>query len=111
MPGSSLCGMEISWNPRKTPCTDFGRPFNERQVSLIVYLSPRDRCPYFLMRTYHLGIPWFSLRGAHELCVERESSTLQFWRWSTTEGCAKLWASLCFMTWEGKHRSGLIVSG
>ncbi|KAI5466230.1 hypothetical protein BGZ63DRAFT_438061 [Mariannaea sp. PMI_226] len=86
--------------PSRTALKHQRSPFNERQVSLIVYLSPRDRCPYLLMRTYHLGTPWFSLRGAHELCVERDGSCLQFWRWSTSEGCAKLWASLCFMTWE-----------
>ncbi|KAH6898528.1 hypothetical protein B0T10DRAFT_555837 [Thelonectria olida] len=100
---SKSYGPHVPWDNVRMPSDArilFMRPFNERQVSLIVYLSPRDRCPYLLMRTYHLGTPWFSLRGAHELCVEREGSCLQFWRWSTTEGCAKLWASLCFMTWE-----------
>lgn len=85
--------------------TDFHRPFNEQQISLIVYLSARDRCPYFLLRTYHMGGPWFALRGAHELCINREGSCLQLQRWSPTEGCAKLWASLCFMTWEGRQLS------
>ncbi|KAJ4271743.1 hypothetical protein NW762_000449 [Fusarium torreyae] len=47
-----------------------------------------------------MGSPWFSLRGAHELCVERSGSSLRFWRWSPSEQCAKLWANLCFMTWE-----------
>ncbi|KAG7422210.1 hypothetical protein Forpe1208_v000810 [Fusarium oxysporum f. sp. rapae] len=62
--------------------------------------SGRDRCPYFLLRTFHMGTPWFSLRGAHELCVERNGSSLQFWRWSSSEHCPKMWANLCFMTWE-----------
>ncbi|RBQ72412.1 hypothetical protein FVER14953_00841 [Fusarium verticillioides] len=47
-----------------------------------------------------MGTPWFSLRGAHELCVERNGSSLQFWRWSSSEHCPKMWANLCFMTWE-----------
>lgn len=75
--------------------------FNERQITLIVYQSGRDRCPYLLLRTFHMGTPWFSLHGAHELCVERNGSSLQFWRWSSSEHCPKMWANLCFMTWEG----------
>ncbi|KAH7170795.1 hypothetical protein EDB81DRAFT_876815 [Dactylonectria macrodidyma] len=78
----------------------FMRPFNDRQISLTAYLSPRQRNPYFLLRMYHLGSPWFSLRGAHELCIARDSSSLQFWRWSPVDECSKLWASLSFMTWE-----------
>jgi hypothetical protein len=49
-----------------------------------------------------MGTPWFSLRGAHELCVERNGSCLLFWRWSASEQCTKKWASLCFLTWEGE---------
>ncbi|KAI7759519.1 hypothetical protein LZL87_011315 [Fusarium oxysporum] len=63
-------------------------------------LKHQQSCPYFLLRTFHMGTPWFSLRGAHELCVERNGSSLQFWRWSSSEHCPKMWANLCFMTWE-----------
>ncbi|RSL39330.1 hypothetical protein CEP51_016819, partial [Fusarium floridanum] len=100
---SKSYGPHLPWNQIRMPSDArvlFMRPFNERQITLIVYQSARDRCPYFLLRIYHMGSPWFSLRGAHELCVEREGSSLQFWRWSPNEGCAKLWANLCFMTWE-----------
>jgi hypothetical protein len=48
-----------------------------------------------------MGTPWFSLRGAHELVVERNGSCLQFWQWSANDQCTKKWASLCFLTWEG----------
>ncbi|KAK7415488.1 hypothetical protein QQX98_005841 [Neonectria punicea] len=96
-------GPHVPWDHIKMPSDArvlFMRPFNDRQLSLIVYLSPRDRCPYFLLRMYHMGSPWFSLRGAHELCIDRSGSSLQFWRWSASEGRAKLWASLSLMTWE-----------
>ncbi len=48
------------------------------------------------------GNPWFSLHGAHELCISREGSALQLKRWSRSEQCSKLWAVLYFLTWEGK---------
>lgn len=70
-------------------------------VSLTVYLSGADQCPYLLLRTVHAGVPWFSQKGAHELCIERDGSCLQLKRWSRSEDCSKLWAILYFMTWEG----------
>lgn len=55
-----------------------------------------------------MGNPWFSLLGAHELCVKRNGSCLQFWRWSASEQCTKRWANLCFLTWEGESRAHLL---
>lgn len=81
---------------------DRNSSFNERQITLVAYESARDKCPYFLLRTFHMGNPWFSLLGAHELCVKRNGSCLQFWRWDASEQCTKRWANLCFLTWEGK---------
>ncbi|EXL50108.1 hypothetical protein FOCG_10194 [Fusarium oxysporum f. sp. radicis-lycopersici 26381] len=100
---SKAYGPHAPWSQARMPSDArilFIRSFNERQITLIVYQSGRDRCPYFLLRTFHMGTPWFSLRGAHELCVERNGSSLQFWRWSSSEQCPKIWANLCFMTWE-----------
>lgn len=100
---SKAYGPHAPWSQVRMPSDArilFIRSFNERQITLIVYQSGRDRCPYFLLRTFHMGTPWFSLRGAHELCVERNGSSLQFWRWSSSEHCPKMWANLCFMTWE-----------
>ncbi|KAF5600136.1 hypothetical protein FPANT_2714 [Fusarium pseudoanthophilum] len=100
---SKAYGPHAPWSQVRMPSDArilFIRSFNERQITLIVYQSGRDRCPYFLLRTSHMGTPWFSLRGAHELCVERNGSSLQFWRWSSSEHCPKMWANLCFMTWE-----------
>lgn len=48
-----------------------------------------------------MGGPWFSLRGVHELCIQRENDSIQFKRWSRSENCSKLWATLRFQTWEG----------
>lgn len=42
-----------------------------------------------------------SARGCHELCVRRERNALFLMRWSRSEGCAKDWVVLCFVTWEG----------
>ncbi|KAF5705214.1 hypothetical protein FGLOB1_8099 [Fusarium globosum] len=100
---SKAYGPHAPWSQVRMPSDArilFIRSFNERQINLIVYQSGRDRCPYLLLRTFHMGTPWFSLRGAHELCVERNGSSLQFWRWSSSEHCPKMWANLCFMTWE-----------
>lgn len=100
---SKAYGPHAPWSQVRMPSDArilFIRSFNERQITLIVYQSGRDRCPYFLLRTFHMGTPWFSLRGAHELCVERNGSSLQFWRWSSSEHCPTMWANLCFMTWE-----------
>ncbi len=35
-----------------------------------------------------MGSPWFSLRGAHELCIGREGSALQLKRWSRSSSAA-----------------------
>lgn len=50
-----------------------------------------------------MGGPWFALRGAHELCIHREGDLLQLKRWSRSENCAKIWATLRFITWEGVY--------
>lgn len=67
----------------------------------MVYLNPANQCAFLLIRTFHMGSPWLSLRGAHELCIHREGSALQLQRWSQTAQCPKPWASLYFQTWEG----------
>lgn len=82
--------------------TWYNRPFDNDTVSIVVYLSSADQCPYFLLRTMQNNTPWYSLFGAHELCIEREGSALQLKRWSRSEQCSKLWAALYFLTWEGK---------
>ncbi|KAK5651732.1 hypothetical protein OQA88_11694 [Cercophora sp. LCS_1] len=78
----------------------FRRPFDSDKISIVVFLNSADQCPYLLMRTIQGGTPWFSLLGAHELCIGREGSALQLKRWSRSEQCSKLWAALYFLTWE-----------
>ncbi|KJZ73496.1 hypothetical protein HIM_07052 [Hirsutella minnesotensis 3608] len=78
----------------------FRRSFNDDQISLMVYRNGIDAAPYLLLRIFDQGVPWFSVRGAHELCVERDGSCLHLKRWSSAAKCAKTWAVLCFMTWE-----------
>lgn len=67
----------------------------------MVYLNVMNQCAFLLIRTFHMGSPWFSLRGAHELCIQREGSSLQLRRWSQTAQASKPWAWLYFKTWEG----------
>ncbi|KFA66550.1 hypothetical protein S40285_00703 [Stachybotrys chlorohalonatus IBT 40285] len=100
---SKSLGPHRPWGHLNTPPGSkvlFRRSFNEDKIALIVYLDGRDQCPYFLLRTFHMGGPWYSRYGAHELVIERDHCSLRFKRWSKTEGCSKLWAILHFMTWE-----------
>ncbi|KAL2157408.1 hypothetical protein VTH06DRAFT_6100 [Thermothelomyces fergusii] len=78
----------------------FKRSFENDTISIVAFLSSVDQCPYFLLRTLQDGAPWYSMFGAHELCIEREGSALQLKRWSRSEQCSKLWAALYFITWE-----------
>ncbi|KAH6606443.1 hypothetical protein Trco_005596 [Trichoderma cornu-damae] len=78
----------------------FRRPVDDDKISLIAYSDGRDGSPYLLLRTFYMGGPWFSLRGVHELCIQRENDSIQFKRWSRSENCSKLWALLRFQTWE-----------
>ena len=94
--------------PQPTPDAPRGlivsdnRPFDNDTISIVVFLSSIDQCPYFLMRTVQNNTPWYSMFGAHELCIEREGSALQLKRWSRSEQCSKLWVALYFLTWEGE---------
>lgn len=78
----------------------FRRPFDNDRISIVVFLNSVDQSPYFLMRTMQGDAPWFSMLGAHELCINREGSALQLKRWSRSDQCSKLWAALYFLTWE-----------
>ncbi|WYZ42779.1 hypothetical protein EsH8_VI_000478 [Colletotrichum jinshuiense] len=100
---SSANGPFLAWGQLNIPKENkilFRRPFDEDRLALMAYLNPFNQTPYILLRTYHLGAPWFSLRGTHELVIQREASSLQLNRWSNSEGIPKLWASLFFKTWE-----------
>ncbi|KAK1570293.1 uncharacterized protein LY79DRAFT_45895 [Colletotrichum navitas] len=100
---SKACGPFLAWGqlniPKETKML-FRRPFDEDRLALMAYLNLVNHTPYILLRTYHLGAPWFSLRGTHELVLQREENCLQLKRWSLSEGAPKLWASLYFKTWE-----------
>jgi hypothetical protein len=41
-----------------------------------------------------------SKNGVHELCIEREASSLLLYRWSWNSQHSKIWAALRFQTWE-----------
>ncbi|TDZ53530.1 hypothetical protein CTRI78_v006902 [Colletotrichum trifolii] len=78
----------------------FKRPFDEDRLALMMYLNLVNQTPYVLLRNYHQGAPWFSLRGTHELVIHREGSALHLNRWSKADNRPKMWAVLCFKTWE-----------
>ncbi|CAJ2513130.1 Uu.00g012490.m01.CDS01 [Anthostomella pinea] len=77
------------------------RSFSNDRVSVIILLDPIAQAPYFLVRTIKKRSPWVSLRGVHELCINRaKDSRLDLTRWSNSERRAKPWAELSFSTWE-----------
>ncbi|RYP58916.1 hypothetical protein DL769_008749 [Monosporascus sp. CRB-8-3] len=74
--------------------------FNDDQISLTVYLDGWSISPYLQLRIFDQGTQLFSVRGVHELCIERDGNALQLRQWSRAERRKSLWAVLCFMTWE-----------
>lgn len=96
-------GPHTPWNHVRLP-NDFRVlfmwNFSGRRVSLVAYIGAQDQIPYFLLQTYHMDGPWYSLRGAHEIIIDRDGSNLLFRQWSPAENRSKLWATLCFMSWE-----------
>lgn len=80
---------------------DGSRPFDEDRLALMMLLNLVNHTSHIFLRTYHLGVPWFSFHGTHELVIGREESCLQLKRWSVSERAPKIWASLSFKTWEG----------
>ncbi|PHH73581.1 hypothetical protein CDD82_5381 [Ophiocordyceps australis] len=106
--GRQLCsksfGPHHPWGFLKIPTNSkvlLRRSFNDDQLSLIIYRDAEDQSACLLIRVFEQGIPWFSMRGVHELCIERDRSSLHLKRWSFSEGHSKAWAVLCFTTWEG----------
>ncbi|KAK1828195.1 hypothetical protein QBC39DRAFT_393293 [Podospora conica] len=100
---SKACGPYFPWGHLNIPPDSrilFRRTLDNDKLSIVVFLSATDQCPYILLRAIQGGQPWFSLLGAHELCISREGSALQLKRWSRSEQCSKLWAALYFLTWE-----------
>lgn len=83
--------------------TLFRRSFDQERLSIFAFHNPLDNSPYLVIRSLDTGtnIPAFSMYGVHNLCVERDGSCLVLKRWSYTERCAKMWALLYFLTWEG----------
>ncbi|EFY90851.1 hypothetical protein MAC_03214 [Metarhizium acridum CQMa 102] len=84
----------------RTPIKNAAQSFDGDKVSLIVFLNSQDDCAYLLLRMFKDEKPWFSLRGAHELCIKRRGNSLQFRRWSMNANNSKIWARLCFNAWE-----------
>ncbi|RCI14861.1 hypothetical protein L249_6726 [Ophiocordyceps polyrhachis-furcata BCC 54312] len=101
-PSTSL-GHHLTWDQLEIPLHSkmlFRRSFNDDQISLTAFVNGRDQSPYLLLRTLVCGTPWFAVRGAHELCIDRDGSSLRLKRWSRSEGRSKTWVVLYFLTWE-----------
>ncbi|KAL6869888.1 hypothetical protein ACO1O0_001220 [Amphichorda felina] len=79
-----------------------GSPFNDDKICLLAYENGHDGCPYLLLRVINpeTGQAWFSQRGCHELCIDRDGCVLRLKRWSHTSNRSKNWAVLNFLTWE-----------
>lgn len=68
------------------------------------FLQSSDEAPFVLIRKVQDGQPWVCMKGAHELCISRhDNATLNFTRWSRSDSCSKIWASLKFFTYEGQY--------
>ncbi|KAH8889487.1 hypothetical protein GQ53DRAFT_216495 [Thozetella sp. PMI_491] len=78
----------------------YKRVFNDDRLSVLAFLNLTNQAPYFITRSMQAEMPFFSMRGAHELVINREGSALQLKRWSHTDQCSKLWAVLFCQTWE-----------
>ena len=82
----------------------FQRSFDRDRLTIFAFIDPTNRSPYMVIRSLDTGsnVPLYSTRGVHELCIERDGNCLVIKRWSFSERCAKMWALLYFLTWEGK---------
>ncbi|CAK7198384.1 hypothetical protein SEUCBS139899_001045 [Sporothrix eucalyptigena] len=80
----------------------FRRTFDQERITIFAFIDPMTRSPYLVIRSLDAGsnMPAFSMRGVHEVCIERDGSCLVLKRWSYAERCPKLWAVLYFLTWE-----------
>ena len=79
----------------------FPRTFDNESLTLIAYISGENNAPYLTLRSFHQGREWYSLRGIHELRIRRGRSSVELRRWSHSANAPKIWAALCFLTWEG----------
>lgn len=70
-------------------------------LSLTAYINGVNHAPYLMLRSFYRGREWYSLRGIHELLIQRRRSAVELQRWSHSEERPKLWAALYFLTWEG----------
>ncbi|CAK7210508.1 hypothetical protein SCUCBS95973_000807 [Sporothrix curviconia] len=80
----------------------FQRSFDRERITIFAFINPMNRSAYMVIRSLDTGsnMPLFSVRGVHELCIERDGNCLVIKRWSYSERCAKMWAVLYFLTWE-----------
>lgn len=80
----------------------FERQFDEGTLTLTVYEAEikRDQTPYLLITYKSGGTIQYSHKGAHELGISRERSSLVLRRWSRSQKRPVHWAILYFLTWE-----------
>jgi len=92
-------------DPRLPPNskTLFKRSFDNNRLSITMAISSADDSPWVVVRqTFPNQVVYTMTKGVHELCIERDGSALILKRWSQASQCAKMWAELYFITWEGK---------
>lgn len=87
----------------------FGRPlvrwsFDKGRMVVFFHETVRNgsACSCVVVRMTRAGQHSFAWKGHHELCISQEGNELVFRRWSRTTQCAKEWAALAFITWEGE---------
>lgn len=109
--GGGAAAGESRAYPPFVPSWDKNRPQAQRTLMrrtfdgglcVLFLLSAEEGAPLVAVKTWSKGTEWYAYRGHHEICLLRDRNKLVLKRWSHSGHCAKPWAVLSFVTWEGK---------
>lgn len=83
----------------------FQRSFDRGHLTISAFMDPASRSPYLVVRCLDTASRrrLFSIRGFHELCIERDGSCLVMKYQGPSKLFDRTWTVLCFRTYEGKN--------
>ncbi|CAK7268241.1 hypothetical protein SEPCBS119000_002960 [Sporothrix epigloea] len=99
IPPSKCYGPWCDFNPNDVNVL-FRRSFERGLIVLSAFIDPTNRSSFLVIRSLETGAKRFSVRGIHDLCIERDGSSLVIKRSSPANRSGKLWAVLSFRSWE-----------
>lgn len=111
--GAAAAAGESKAYPPFVPSWDKNRPHARRTLMrrtfdgglcILFILSAEEGAPLVVVKTWSKGTEWYAYRGHHEICLWRDRNKMVLKRWSHSGHCAKHWAVLSFVTWEGELR-------